>query len=124
MLSKSKIQRFEDLIIWQKSLKVSKKVFILSDSGPLSREYSLKDQLRRSSLSIISNIAEGFGRYGKKDFRHFLSIANGSANELRAQLHLTKELGFVSAKEADELIELCAAISRMIKGLRNSVNKT
>ena len=124
MLSKSKIQRFEDLIVWQKSLKVSKKVFILSDSGPLSREYSLKDQLRRSSLSIISNIAEGFGRYGKKDFRHFLSIANGSANELRAQLHLTKELGFVSAKEADELIELCAAISRMIKGLRNSVNKT
>ena len=121
MLSKHKIQRFEDLVVWQKSLKVSKTVFILAASRPLSREYSLKDQLRRSSLSIISNIAEGFGRYGTKDFRHFLSIANGSANELRAQLHLTRELGFVSSKEADELIELCAVISRMIKGLRNSV---
>jgi four helix bundle protein len=117
----SRIEKFEDLQVWQKALKVSKKVFILSAGGPLSREYSLKDQLRRSSLSVVSNIAEGFGRYGKKDFKHYLAIANGSANEVRAQLHLVKELGYVGSQEADELIELCGEVSRMIKGLRNKV---
>jgi four helix bundle protein len=121
MQTDSKIRCFEDLVVWQKALKVSKMVFILSASGPLSREYSLKDQLRRSSLSVISNIAEGFGRHGKNDFRHFLSIANGSANELRAQLHLARELRYLSSKEANNLVDLCAEISRMIKGLRNSI---
>ena len=124
MLSNQKIKCFEDLIVWQKALNVSQRIFILVGKGPLSREFSLKDQMQRSSLSVISNIAEGFGRYSKPDFRHFLSIANGSINELRAQLHLTKAIGYLSSEEADELIRLCSEISRMIKGLRNSSEKT
>ncbi len=124
MSRNQQIKCFEDLIVWQKALNVSKRIFVLAGKGPLSREYSLKDQMRRSSLSVISNIAEGFGRFSKPDFRHFLSIANGSVNELRAQLHLTKGLGYISSEEADELIKVCSEISRMIKGLRNSANKT
>jgi four helix bundle protein len=77
--------------------------------------------MRRASLSILSNIAEGFGRHGKQDFRHFLSIANGSANELRAQLHLVKELEYVQYHEIEKLIDVCTEISRMIKGLRNTI---
>lgn len=121
MNSKSKIQKFEDLIVWQKALSVSKVIFTLTGKTPLSREYALKDQLQRSSLSIISNIAEGFGRHSKPDFRHFLSIANGSANELRAQIHLIKELEYLDPSHADELIGLCVDISKMTKALRNSI---
>ena len=121
MKPREKIERFEDLIVWQKALMVSKKVYILSSGGPWSRDYSLKDQVRKASVSVISNIAEGFGRHGKQDFRHFLSMANGSANEVRAQLHLARELGYVSSEEINKVIDLCSEVSRMIKGLRNSV---
>lgn len=117
----TKIEKFEDLIVWQKALKVSKKVYILSSGGPWARDHSLKNQIRKASVSVISNIAEGFGRHGNRDFKHFLSMANGSVNEVRAQLHLARELGYVTSSEITDLIELCSEVSRMIKGLRNSV---
>jgi four helix bundle protein len=122
MENSNSIQCFEDLVVWQEALEVSKNVFFMCAKGPLKRDFILNDQIRRSSLSILSNIAEGFGRYGKQDFRHYLSIANGSANELRAQLHLVKELGYWNLYEIEKLIDACAQISRMIKGLRNTIN--
>ncbi|MDF1537173.1 MAG: four helix bundle protein [bacterium] len=100
---------------------LSKKIFLLSTTGRLSHNYTLRNQIQRASLSVISNITEGFGRHGKQDFRYFLSIANGSANEVRAQLHLIKELAYVAPSEVDELIDLFNEVSRMIKGLRNSI---
>lgn len=119
--AKNKIEKFEDLIVWQKALKVCKKTYVLSSGGPWARDFTLKDQVRKASISVISNISEGFGRHGKQDFRHFLSMANGSANEVRAQLHLARELGYVTSSEITDLIDLCSEVSRMIKGLRNSV---
>ncbi len=116
-----KAERFEDLLVWRKSLAICKEIYLISSSGPLSRDFTLKNQLRKASISIISNIAEGFGRYGYQDFRHFLSMANGSSNEVRAQLHLVRELGYSPDTQVAELITKCDEVSRMIKGFRSSL---
>jgi four helix bundle protein len=118
MTSPTKINRFEDLIVWQKAMVLSKKVYQVSSYGPLANDWGLKDQIRRASVSILSNIAEGFGKYSNPEFRKYLAIANGSSFELRAQLHLTRELGYIDELEAEVLIRDCTDVSKLIAALR------
>ena len=81
------IEKLEEIISWQKSLKVVKLIYQETNNEKFSRDFGLKDQIRRSAVSIPSNIAEGFGRGGNKEFIQFLSIAKGSTFELKTQLH-------------------------------------
>jgi four helix bundle protein len=118
MSSTSKIDRFEDLIVWQKAMALSKEIYRVSSDGPLAKDWGLKDQIRRASVSILSNIAEGFGKYSNPEFRKYLAIANGSSFELRAQLHLTRELGYIGELEAEVLIRYCTDVSKLIAALR------
>jgi len=123
MSSNPKVQCFEDLIVWQRALCLSKKIYLRTNEGAFAKDWGLRDQVRRASVSILSNIAEGFGRYSTSEFRRFLAIANGSSYEVRAQCHLARELGYLSKDEAEKLIGLSVEISKMIRALRRKTGK-
>jgi four helix bundle protein len=94
-----KIERFEDLIAWQKARKLTAKISALTDNGRLSKDYGLRDQLRRSSVSIMANIAEGFERGRASEFHHYLSIAKASCAELRSHLYVAWDVKYVHDEE-------------------------
>lgn len=89
----SRIERFEDIEAWKKARELTKRIYEITDRGNLARDFGLKDQIKRSSISIMSNIAEGFERDGDNEFRQFLSIAKGSVGELKAQLYVALDAG-------------------------------
>ncbi len=120
----SKIARFEDLGDWRKAKELSLAIYRLSAAGPFSRDSALRDQVRRAAISVMSNIAEGFERYSRPEFRHFISIARGSASEVRSQLHLARELGYLQPADFDALHELCLEISRMLASLHKKSSRT
>ena len=90
-----KIESFEDLLVWQKGLKIVKQVYLITRDGKLSRDFGLRDQLRGAALSIPSNIAEGFERASRKEYLNFLNIAKGSAGEVRSLLRVAVEIGYL-----------------------------
>jgi len=79
---------FEDIEAWQKARQLTKRIYEITKKGALAKDYGLKDQIRRASVSIMSNIAEGFERGGNKEFIQFLSTAKGSSGEVRSQLYV------------------------------------
>jgi four helix bundle protein len=119
-----RVKRFQDLIVWQKSRDLSVAVYRMTAGGPFSRDFGLRDQIRRAAVSVMSNIAEGFGRYSRSELRQYLSIARGSATEVRSQLYLARELGYVAEAEQQTLHELCIEIARMLAALRASIDRT
>lgn len=86
---------FEDIEAWQKARDLVRRVYHISQGSEFSRDYALKDQMRRAAISIMSNIAEGFERNGNKEFIHFLSIAKGSAGEVRSQLYVALDQRYI-----------------------------
>jgi len=121
MKNRVKIKQLEDLIVYRKAEEVARDVFLLSSFGPLYKQYILRDQLKRSALSVVSNIAEGYGRFSPNEFRHYLSIANGSAFEMRAQVNLAGKLGYLDEMEVNRLVTCCIDISKMLRGLKRSI---
>ena len=113
--------RFEDLLVWQKAMRLSVAVYKVTRGREFSRDFGLRDQIQRASVSVLSNIAEGFDRNSRPEFARFVSIARGSAGEVRAQLYLARELGYVSDAEARELLDACEEITRMLVDLRKSL---
>lgn len=111
------VSRFEDLVVWKKSKELSLGVYRHTGQGRFSADTALKDQIRRAAISVMSNIAEGFERYGRNDFRRFISIARGSASEVRSQLHLARDLGYITDSDATALVGLSLEISRMLAAL-------
>ena len=106
---------FKNLIVWQKAVELVKEVYGLIRQLPSEERYALTDQLRRAAASIPSNIAEGNGRSGNKDYAHFLAIARGSLYETITQLELAKELGYI--EEYDRVIPLAEEVSRMLTSM-------
>jgi four helix bundle protein len=117
----AKVSKFEDLRAWQRAHELAVVVYRLTEQEPFSRDFSLKDQIRRSVVSVMSNIAEGFERYSRSEFRQFLSIARGSVGEVRSQLHLAKSLGYVGEQEFKSAYNLCRDVGNLIGGLRKSL---
>lgn len=113
----SKIEKFEDLIAWQKSKSFAIKIYSATDEGKFAKDFGLRDQIRRASISIVSNIAEGFERKGNKEFLQFLFISLGSVAEVKTQLVISFELNYISKEKFDELNELIIEIQKIIKGL-------
>ncbi len=113
----TKIRGFQDLIVWQKSLRLAEDVYKATKSRPFASDYGLRDQIRKAAVSIMSNIAEGHGRFTKKDYIRFLSIANGSTNEVRAQLLLAERLEYIDHSTTNRLLDLSFEITKMIKVL-------
>ncbi len=109
-----KILTYKDLVVWQKSIVLTKTVYKLTKKFPKTEIYSLTDQIRRASISIASNIAEGYGRRSHKEYIQFYSIAYGSSLEVETQLIIAKELDFVSNEEFDNVIILLTEIIKML----------
>jgi four helix bundle protein len=107
---------FEDLPIWQDARVVAKEVYKLTQSSEFSRDYGLKDQIQRASVSVVSNIAEGFDYGSNKQFIRFLNIAKGSTSEVRAQLVLAMDIGYISETKLNELKIKLKQLSRQIAG--------
>lgn len=116
------MNKFEDLHIWKKSMDLVEYVYLVSKELPNEERFGLISQIRRCSVSIPSNIAEGAGRNSKKEFVHFLSIANGSTSELKTQLLLSLRLNFTTKEKIEPLINLCNEIQKMNRSLQNKLN--
>jgi four helix bundle protein len=111
---------FEDLEVWKKSCKLSVRIYkVLEDC----RDYGMKDQMLRSSVSIPSNIAEGSERKSVKDFKRFISIAQGSAAELRTQVYISKQVNILSNTQSEELVQELKSISKMLQALHKSLKE-
>lgn len=108
-----KIKNFQDLRIWQKGIEVVKDIYILTKIFPKEELYGLTSQMRRSAISIPSNIAEGFRRYHNKEYKQFLYIALGSCAELETQIIIANELDYINETNKTELIEKIKYICRM-----------
>ena len=113
----AKIERFEDLQAWQKARLLVKEVYGITDRPGFRRDFALRDQVRRSAISVSSNIAEGFARRTNKEFTQFLYIAHGSVAEVEAQLYAAQDLGYIGQPEFGRLYALCYEISKMAMGL-------
>ncbi len=120
----AKVTRFEDLIAWQKARLLAQSISTLLSEEPFSKDFALKDQMRRSSISIPANIAEGFERDGNKEFIKFLSIAKGSAGELRSHLLLALDQGYLSNSDYEPIETQLLETSRVIGGLMNYLKRT
>lgn len=119
-----KAHRLKDLVVWQKSILLAKKVYTLTVDLPLNERYGLVSKIRRSAISIPSNIAEGAGRNNKSEFIQFLGIASGSCYELETQLILLSELKYKSEDEIRESLNALFEIQKMIYKLKEHLKKS
>ncbi len=117
-------KKFEDLDVWILAKDFCVNIYKITENEFLKKDFGFKDQIRRASISIISNIAEGFERNGNKEFIQFLSYAKGSAGEVRAQLYIIKELGFITENEFINLNEKITQISKMLSGFINYLKQS
>ena len=108
---------YKDLIVWQKSIDLVVRVYKLTEHFPQREVYGLASQMRRASVSIPSNIAEGRSRSTAKDFGHFLHTALGSGTELETQLIISDKLSFCDNKEYEEVVSLLSEVCRMLHGM-------
>ena len=113
----------KDLIVWQKSMELTRIIYTLTKRFPQGEIFGLTKQIRRAVVSIPSNIAEGFGRNSDKQFIHFLKIAKGSAAELDTQLLISRDLSYLTAKDAKSTLALYDEIARMLGALIRNIEK-
>lgn len=115
------MHNFRELKVWKDSVTLSVLVYKISKEFPFEEKYGLTSQVRKCSVSIASNIAEGSSRNSKKDFSHFLSISIGSCFELETQLTIALNLVYLDSEKYDMLIEKLVEVQKMIRGLAKSL---
>lgn len=115
------MHNFENLLFWQKSITLAKNIYIICQEISSDEKFGLISQIKRCTVSIPSNIAEGSGRNSNKEFNHFLAIALGSAFELQTQLILVKELNLLSEEKVNILLKEVSEIQRMIYTFKNNL---
>ncbi len=118
-----RVDRFEDLIAWQKARVLTKEIYQVSRQGALARDFGLTGQMQRAAVSIMSNIAEGFERGGRGEFHQFLSTAKASCAELRSQLYVALDACYLDQPTFVRLMAQAEELARIIGGLRASVQK-
>src|SRR6267143_6209008 len=116
-------KKFEEITVWRKSRELTKLVYEATKREKFARDFALRDQIRRASVSIMSNIAEGFERSGTAEFNQFLATAKGSAGEVRAQLYVALDQGYIAQTGFETLVSSATQISRMISGLMSYLRK-
>ena len=112
----NRIERFEDIIAWQKARMLAKEIYASTRIGPFARDYGLKDQIQRASVSTMANIAEGFERGGDREFIQFLSNSKGSCGEIKSHLYVALDQGYVPQLDFDQLYGKADEISRLVSG--------
>ena len=117
-------KKFEEIECWKKARELTHRVYKISGEASFARDFGLKDQIRRASVSIMSNIAEGYDRSGTGEFVHFLGTAKGSAAEVRCQLYVASDQEYIDDNTFGELSELAAETGRMVGGLMNYLRRS
>ena len=118
------IARFEDLMSWQKARELNRLIYKISKVGNFAKDFGLRDQIRRASVSVMSNIAEGFERGGDKEFVQFLSTAKGSCGEVRCQLYAALDENYLNEAGFKELYERSTEVSRLISGMMTYLQRS
>jgi four helix bundle protein len=113
------ITKFEDIEAWKKARDLTKIIYAITSTGDFARDFGLRNQMRRASVSVMSNIAEGFEREGNKEFLQFLSLAKGSAGEVRAQSYVALDAGLITESEFSQLYSLSVEVSSLLRGFMN-----
>lgn len=121
-------RRFEEIEAWQNGRELVKRVYQLASCGEFAKDWGLRDQIQRAAVSICSNIAEGFGRRGNKEFVNFLWIAKGSAAEVMSQLYHARDFGYLGSEDFNDLYQRAETVATeiyyLIKYLTNNLNQT
>jgi four helix bundle protein len=110
------IQKFEEIEAWQKGRELTRQIYRLTAREKFARDFTLRDQIKRAAISITSNIAGGFERGGNREFIQFLSTARGSASELKSQLYVALDAGYIDQKEFDALYQQAHSVVLLIGG--------
>jgi four helix bundle protein len=110
-------KRFEDLEAFQMARELTKQLYRVTGTGRFARDYGLRDQITRAAISVMSNVAEGFERGGDKEFLQFLSLAKGSCGEIRAQLYVGIDQGYIDEQQFTTLVDQASRIGRALAGL-------
>ena len=114
-----RIERFEDIQAWQEARKLTAQIYKLTRVEPFSRDFGLKDQIQRAAVSVMGNIAEGFGRKSNQDFLRFLGIAYSSVLEVQSHLYVALDLGYIDRKQFEATYNMAASTMRLIGGFIN-----
>ena len=120
----AKIERFEDLEVWLLARLIASNIYRLTHGTEFARDFGLQDQIRREAVSIVSNIAEGFGRKSSSQFSHFLEIASGSTAEVEAQLYIALDLDYISQTQFDETLAEATRVGQMLTKLMQYLRRT
>ncbi len=120
----AKIERFEDIDAWKKARELTKVIYEVTGQGKIATDFSLRDQLRRASVSIMANIAEGFERGGNKEFRQFLAQAKGSTGEIKSILYAALDAGMTTSEQFQLIVGLADDISRLLAGFLRYLKST
>jgi four helix bundle protein len=115
------MQDFRNLAVWQMARRLTKTIYGFTTDFPVTEEFGLKAQMRKASVSICANIAEGCGRRGDREFRRFLDVAMGSACELECETILSFDLAFVTEAVQEQILDVLIQIKRMLSGLISSL---
>ena len=110
-------KRFEDILAWQKARTVNKLVYSVTRTGEFAKDFGLRDQIRRSSVSIMANIAEGFARRSDKDFANFLNISRSSVAEVQSHLYVALDQEYIDSADFETIYSKLEETSRMIFAL-------
>ena len=116
-----RVERFEDLIAWQKARELTREVYRVTQEGAFAKDFGLAGQIQRAAVSVMSNIAEGFERGGRGEFHQFLSAAKASGAEVRSQLYVAFDVGYLNTQTFAQLMTRAEELARIIGGLRASV---
>ena len=119
----NRIERFEDFIAWQKARKLTAEIYRITSEENFARDFGLKNQIRRAAVSTMSNLAEGFERGRPAEFHQFISIAKGSCAELRAQLYVALDVGYLDLPTFEVLMRQATEVGQILGGLRRSVER-
>lgn len=120
----STFKKFEEIQAWQKAREVTKLVYSISNNEKFTKDFSLRDQIKRASVSIMANIAEGHGRRTSTEFANFLNIARGSAIEVQSHLYVALDLKYINQAEFDEIYGMLEEVSRMTISLAQYLRKS
>ena len=119
----SKIEKFEDIIAWQKARLLTKAVYEVTRQGNFARDFGLSNQIQRAAVSIMSNLAEGFERTGAKERLQFVTVAKASCAEVRSQLYVALDIGYIDQAQFDTLLVQAEEVARITGKLRQALER-
>jgi four helix bundle protein len=117
------IERFEELIAWQKARVLTAEIYKATSYCDFGKDFGLKNQIQRAAVSVMSNVAEGFERARPAEFHQFLSMSKASCAELRSQLYVALDVGYLDKNQFETLMALALEVARIVGGLRSAVER-